>query len=248
MSKKKKGTKKQVKRLGAWRGKIIPIAVLVVLALFYGIGSGYVGYGMAYIRCGKQPVIATNFAAAYSYVLPGEKSYSPDVFSRYYCSQAEAEKAGFHPRVGTEANRIQEQERKDRQEQENKMLLEKRDYIVYAPNTPRFSYDKLRVSDIHGEIHTFYRLKKDGTVVASIRQSKVGSEYEICHNAKYRCEVTGIDTQGREVKRQYPRQSDDTTFTLSIRIGNTFINLENASGDFTIDEAIDVLGSLKEME
>lgn len=243
-----KKTKIPKKRFDIRKSKIIPVTILVVAGLLFASGSGYLGYGLAFVRCGgHQPVIASNFAAAHSYILPGEKFYSPSVFSEYFCTQIEAEKAGFRPQAGTEAGKAQKQEAELREGQRNAEMLKQRDYAVYVPDMQRFSYDDLHVSDIRDEIHTFYRLKKDGTVVAKVRQGKIGSEYEICHNTKYRCEVIGTDARGEEVKQQYPK-TDSKTFTLGIRVGDTFINLENAGGDFTVDEALKVLDSLKEME
>lgn len=58
--------------------------------------SGYRDYWMARTRCGRDPVIATTFAGAYVYFLPGHANYRPDFFSQYYCSEDSAKQAGFH--------------------------------------------------------------------------------------------------------------------------------------------------------
>lgn len=77
---------------------------LVLLAVWLAIGvpimwefdSPYVRYEQAVIACGHQPVIATNFAAGYTYDLPGDPGYGPGIFSdTYYCSAKDAEAAGY---------------------------------------------------------------------------------------------------------------------------------------------------------
>ena len=243
MKKKKKVTKK---RFNFKDGRFIGAAVLGVVALLYGVGSGYLGYGLAYAKCGRQPVIASRFAAAYSYVLPGERLYHPNVFSEYYCTQVEAEKSGFHPQPGTNASRAKDAERYQQNVQKTQQLLKERNYTVYAPsNLPGISYDNSSVMDIHGEIHTFYRLKKDGTVVADVRQGKVESSYEVCHDDEYRCEVVGIGAQGGQIMRQYPKRPTSKEVIVGMRIGGTFLVVSGDEPDFTVDEAISILGSMK---
>jgi hypothetical protein len=77
---------------------------LVLLAVWLAISgpimwefdSPYVRYEQAVIACGHQPVIATNFAAGYTYDLPGDPGYGPGIFSdTYYCSAKDAEAAGY---------------------------------------------------------------------------------------------------------------------------------------------------------
>jgi hypothetical protein len=58
--------------------------------------SPYVRYEQALIACGHEPVIATNFAAGYTYALPGDPGYGPGIFDDiYYCSAKDAEAAHF---------------------------------------------------------------------------------------------------------------------------------------------------------
>lgn len=83
------------------RGRLIGLAVLAIwLALSVPIAwtfdSPYVSYELAVNQCGHQPVIATNFAAGYTYDLPGDAGYGPSIFNNtYYCTAAEAEAAGY---------------------------------------------------------------------------------------------------------------------------------------------------------
>ena len=50
--------------------------------------------------CGHQPVIASKFAAGYSYSLPGEPHYQPGLFPVfapvYFCTEGEALGRGYH--------------------------------------------------------------------------------------------------------------------------------------------------------
>lgn len=68
-----------------------PFLLIVLVAVLFG----WPQYTFATLRCGRQPVIASRFAAAYSYSMPGDKTYAPNVFSEYFCSSDEAEKHGF---------------------------------------------------------------------------------------------------------------------------------------------------------
>jgi hypothetical protein len=57
----------------------------------------YTRYPVYFVKCGGAPVVATDFAAAYSYDRPGDKYYGIDPFvSEYFCTAAEAEAAGYH--------------------------------------------------------------------------------------------------------------------------------------------------------
>ena len=73
-------------------GKYFSFFLLIVLVT---VLFGWPQYTFAALRCGRQPVIASRFAGAYSYSVPGDKTYGPDVFSEYFCSTGEAEKHGF---------------------------------------------------------------------------------------------------------------------------------------------------------
>jgi hypothetical protein len=74
--------------LAVWLVGSVPIA--------WEFDSPYVRYEQAVIACGHQPVIATNFAAGYTYDLPGDPGYGPGIFSdTYYCSAQDAEAAHY---------------------------------------------------------------------------------------------------------------------------------------------------------
>lgn len=89
----KKGSKK--KKI------VIVVSVLVVLAfiLLVFVSTNIMAFAYNTIRCGKMPVEASNFAASYSYSLPGDKDYEygTGVLASYYdfCTEAEAEAEGY---------------------------------------------------------------------------------------------------------------------------------------------------------
>ena len=48
------------------------------------------------VRCGRQPIAVSDFAASYSYRLPGDATYRRDsLFQDYVCSEAEARRKGY---------------------------------------------------------------------------------------------------------------------------------------------------------
>ncbi len=73
-------------------------AGLVLFVLFTVIRmelDGEFNWYAATFRCGHKPVIATDFAASYVYYLPSQDGYHPALFSEYYCSETDAQRAGF---------------------------------------------------------------------------------------------------------------------------------------------------------
>jgi cytochrome bd-type quinol oxidase subunit 1 len=48
------------------------------------------------VRCGRQPVAITDFAASYTYWLPNDPGYErSDIFRSYVCREAEAIASGY---------------------------------------------------------------------------------------------------------------------------------------------------------
>jgi hypothetical protein len=76
--------------------KIIITSSLIGLLLIIGVVSGQISYAVAYVKCGKAPINATNFAASRSYFLPGDKGYGPNFFNKdFFCSESEAQASGY---------------------------------------------------------------------------------------------------------------------------------------------------------
>ena len=81
---------------GVWITALIGWLVLVCLPAVALLDGAYIAFEVATIRCGHEPAIATEFAAGYTYELPGDFDYGPSLFqSTFFCSAAEAEAAGY---------------------------------------------------------------------------------------------------------------------------------------------------------
>ncbi len=79
------------------------IALVVSLVINLPVVAWYdlpvAGFFVATAQCGHQPVIVSNFAAGYSYYLPGDADYGPGLFQdQYVCSEADARAAGYRRR------------------------------------------------------------------------------------------------------------------------------------------------------
>jgi hypothetical protein len=75
------------------------VAAMVVYAITLAIPLTRVmaSYPLQVVRCGALPVIANNFAAARSYSVPGDESYTASpLHEGYFCSVREAEAARYH--------------------------------------------------------------------------------------------------------------------------------------------------------
>jgi hypothetical protein len=80
-----------------WIAALAAWVVLVCLPVIGFLDGAYIAFEVATIRCGHQPAIATEFAAGYTYELPGDPGYGPSLFkATFYCTAGEAEAAGYH--------------------------------------------------------------------------------------------------------------------------------------------------------
>ncbi len=83
--------------------KWIIISVLAVVASYFillvsSVGNGIAYYPIAYLHCGKRPVIANNFATSNTYYKSNDSGYGPNILTHpddYYCTEQEARAAGF---------------------------------------------------------------------------------------------------------------------------------------------------------
>lgn len=72
-----------------WRRRAI--AVLVVCLPLSVLSFAYGEWAYMTLRCGRQPTAITDFASAYIYSLPSDRSYPrSDIFWDYVCSEEEA--------------------------------------------------------------------------------------------------------------------------------------------------------------
>lgn len=84
------------RRLLLW---LVPVVLLAgyAVALVLPVVSPYARYPIHHLRCGGPPIIATRFAAAFVYHVPGEEGYGVDpLVTDFFCAEAEAQRAGFH--------------------------------------------------------------------------------------------------------------------------------------------------------
>ena len=88
-----------MKKKATWK-KVILILTgtgVVLFLLFVGLVTGVLPFALNTIRCGKLPVVASRFAASYTYKIPGDPGYGPGLFDYdFFCSKEEAERSGFH--------------------------------------------------------------------------------------------------------------------------------------------------------
>ncbi|MHB8508081.1 MAG: hypothetical protein ACYDGR_05450 [Candidatus Dormibacteria bacterium] len=78
----------------------IALALVILLPVTLVVGYPAAAWGVNVVRCGRRPAIASRFAAAYSYSLPGDDDYFPSILNNtYFCTAREAEKGGFNRTV-----------------------------------------------------------------------------------------------------------------------------------------------------
>ncbi|MDO8335286.1 MAG: hypothetical protein Q7T74_00695, partial [Candidatus Saccharibacteria bacterium] len=73
-------------------------AVFGFIALgLVGLVSGVIPFAYGVAKCGGLPVESSNFAASFSYNLPGDKAYGIQPLSYYeFCTATQAENEGYH--------------------------------------------------------------------------------------------------------------------------------------------------------
>lgn len=79
---------------------MITLTLLALLAVYIvGIINPFTGPQLRYpyvvFYCGQRPVVATGFMATHSYKTPDLKSYNVNMFSKFYCTEQEAQAAGY---------------------------------------------------------------------------------------------------------------------------------------------------------
>lgn len=80
----------------------IPFAIILlyIISLITPVISPFTQFPLFLVKCGGLPVVATDFAAAYTYDKPGDRFYSVSYFtSHYFCNESEAQAAGYRHNV-----------------------------------------------------------------------------------------------------------------------------------------------------
>ena len=75
--------------------KSVVVIGIIIVAFILGWIGGVNGYVITYIGCGSPPVSASDFAASFSYELPGDEGYGPGPFQQYFCTENQAQSAGY---------------------------------------------------------------------------------------------------------------------------------------------------------
>jgi hypothetical protein len=92
-----KTSKNQNNKKRKWLVVLATILVLYFVSLFVPLISPFSKFPLYTVKCGGVPIEATNFSAASSYSLPGDRTYRITSFtSHYFCSEEEAHDAGFY--------------------------------------------------------------------------------------------------------------------------------------------------------
>lgn len=233
-------TKPLLRRIG-----LITLGLFIFLTV--GFGSNTLPFVYSTISCLRLPVQTSNFMGSHTLTMPGEKGYGPNLFNSYrFCTKEQAQAAGYGPTVlSEEAKQKLEAQQKAREEAE-RFSPSKVPYTVYSPVLEGYEASNFRLSTIQSNIHTFIRIKKNGTVIGELRELKSDDSYNICTepddpNESY-CKVIGHDSQGREIKRSYRKGFKEWTSSyVGINIDGTGIIL--SSDDDT--EAVNILSSLQ---
>lgn len=224
---------------------------LILLGLFIfltvGFGSNTLPYAFSTIRCLGLPVQTSDFMASKTLTMPGEKGYGPNLFNSYkFCTKKQAEAAGYRSSVLSEEAKQKLDAQRKAQEEAKRFSPSKVDYTVYVPKLEGYEASNLELSKIQSNVHTFMRIKKNGTVIGQIRELKVNDSYNICTkpddpNKSY-CKVIGHDAQGREIKRSFRKGFKEWSSNYTgVNIDGTGIIL--SSDDDT--EAVKILSSLQ---
>jgi hypothetical protein len=221
------------------------VGLVLLLLILGGLGSGKLQYGLAYVRCGGAPISASRFMASYSYTLPTDKTYSPNIFSEYYCTQAEAEKSGFRRSVLTDAVKKESEALSAQRTEEKRFSPEKVNYTLYVP-TEKYTYGEIKIYKMSNmDPHSIFNVKEDGYNVASVREGAIPSSYQLCKIEKYVCTSIGKDKRGGQVMKQVSGRENDIA-SYATNIDNTFITLTGVDKEKTDADIIDIFNSLGE--
>lgn len=229
----------------------IALLVMIGLALFLvflgGMGSGKLQYGFAHLRCGGAPIAASRFMASYSYYLPTDSLYRPNIFSEYFCTEAEAQKNGFRRSVLSSTPQKQTIDPQVQREEEERFSPEKVNYTLYVP-AEKYTYGKIRINKMsNGDPHSFFNIKEDGYNVASVREGAIPSDYQLCASTRYTCTSIGKDKRGGEVMKQVSVRNDNRA-SYATNINGTFVTLESFYDEVTDADVVSIFNSLKEYE
>ncbi|MFD9944668.1 hypothetical protein ACFWYW_15385 [Nonomuraea sp. NPDC059023] len=80
-----------------WLRALLAAVVVYMIASVTPLVGTMIHYPYHVLRCGGLPVVATGFAAAMSYNIPGDESYAVTPFDEtFFCNEKEAKAADYH--------------------------------------------------------------------------------------------------------------------------------------------------------
>jgi hypothetical protein len=218
-----------------------------IVLLVVGMLSGVLPFAAAAVSCLKAPVIASKFAASYSYILPGEEGYGPDMFGKsYYCTQAQAEAAGYQHSPLTSGGRAEERQRLEAEELAATKPL---DFTLYSPTDPQYVYKyadiaRARPGNVSSDFFSA-KLFHDEKEIGTILMRKMGTERSLCDPVYYECAVIGTDSQGRQVKKVTKSKNNvGSRNIIGVQIENTSI-VVFSDAELAEQDVITFFGSLQ---
>lgn len=221
------------------------IGLILALVILGGLGTGKLQYTVAAIRCARAPIEASRFMASYTYNRPTDPSYRPSIFSEYFCTEQEAQKAGFRADVASEAQKKQSETLTAQRAEEKRFSPEKVNYTVYIPSG-KYTRDDIEISKMSGnELHSFFTIKEDGYAVAQVREGAIPSDYQLCKHTGYTCTTIGKGARGGDIIKQLSGNDNDNV-SYAMNIGTTFITLTGVYEELTNEDIISIFNSLKE--
>jgi len=168
---------------------------------------------------------------------PGESGYGLNPYSTYqYCTEDQAIAAGYGPSLMSDATKQKLQAQADAIAEAAKFAPSKVPYTVYVPSLDGYTVGDFKLMTIHDAVHTFFSVKKNGTVIGQIRELSSDDSYNLCqkNDSLATCTVIGHDASGREINREFRR---GVTRYVTIIIDGTGIIFSSDSSD---DDPIDV--------
>jgi len=80
----------------------LALVIIYAISLILPLVSPFTKYPIYLIYCERRPVVGSNFAAGYDYILPSDRQYHIDPFTnKYWCNEKQAIADGHYHHLGT---------------------------------------------------------------------------------------------------------------------------------------------------
>jgi hypothetical protein len=208
--------------------KKIMIVTATITSIFALLGA-YMFMGLAYtvarLRCGGDPIIQVgSFEPTQEYMTsnnPMYKYYAKDVFTKYYCTEKQAQADGLHKDLNP--TEWEEHQKKT----DNDALLQNSpiNFPVYTPQVlpagiiPKdIKHDNFineKGNRIMQDLYT-----SNNTWYGYIEQAELDSEYYngrwVCNVSKYPCQEVGKTASGQIIYKVYYPGSNSTVWGIKL--------------------------------